>query len=98
MVKNMARVILFGETKANIEVNSLTIILKVTESMHGVMVEFTKAPGKTIRWKDKVHLLGQTAESILVTISMTKKKVMVHFFGLMVASTMECGSTENRMA
>jgi len=56
-----------------------------------------KVNGKTTRWKDKVHLHGQTIESILANTLMIRRKDKVCSSGLMAENTRVSGKMENNM-
>ena len=64
MERNTGKVTSFGGIRVNI-LDSLRITTsKATVYTNGVMVEFTKGPGRTIKWKVRVYLIGQMVESM----------------------------------
>jgi hypothetical protein len=58
MERNMEEESLCGLIKVLIQVNLEIIILKVSESMNGLMVEYSMVIGLIIKCKAMVHLLG----------------------------------------
>ena len=98
MAKSMARVVSRGPMVALTLEILKTTIFRVTEPIIGLMEEYLKAPGTTIKWKDKVYSHGQMAEDMKVTTKMIKKRAMVFSTGQMAGNTMEAGKMENSMA
>ena len=61
------------------------------------MAVSTKVTGKTTKWKDMVSLPGQTVVSMKVNTSMTKRRAMACFTGLMDVNTTDSGRMANNM-
>jgi carbamoylphosphate synthase small subunit len=67
-------------------------------STSGLMEEFTRENGSTIKWKDKESSLGATAEDTWALIKTIKKMGSEHSSGLMVESTSVNGAKESNTA
>ena len=56
--KNMERGLLLGQIKVLLQENFKTTISMGMEFMNGLMAEFIREIGRTIKWKAMGHLLG----------------------------------------
>jgi hypothetical protein len=63
MVKSMVRVASPGQTTAHMKVTLSTTISKALVFITGAIKEFTRATGRTTRWKVGVFSSGPMAES-----------------------------------
>lgn len=72
--KRMAEVYSSGQMGARIMENSSTITLRDRVSTSGLMVEFTRGPGLTIRCMVSALLIGQMEGGTRVRIKMTRKR------------------------
>ena len=77
--------------------NSTTIIFMVSGSINGLMVEYTRASGKTIRCMEQVSLPGGTDGDILVNMRKTKRQDPVYSSGQMAVDTKVIGKKVNSM-
>ena len=62
-----------------------------TEYIYGLMVEFIKENGKTIKWMDKVNFSGSMAVNILEITSRIKNRDMENSIGQMAENIEESG-------
>ena len=64
--------------------NSLTITYMAKVCTLGLMEESMRVNGGTTKCMERVHLSGEMVDNTLENITMTRNKVMVSSFGLMV--------------
>lgn len=62
-----------------------------TEYIYGLMVEFIKENGKTIKWMDKVNFSGLMAVNILEITSRIKNRDMENSIGQMAENIEDSG-------
>lgn len=77
--------------------NSITIIFMESENINGLMVESTRASGKTIRCMEQASLPGGTDGDILVNMRKIKSQDPVYSSGQMAEDTKVIGKKENSM-
>ena len=80
----MAEVNLFGQILVHMKEIFIRIIFMEQENIVGLMVEFTKVNGSTIKWKVKVFSLGVMAVDTLDNTKMIKSMDKEHLNGQMV--------------
>ena len=85
----------YGQTRAPTTATFTKIISMVKVNMFGLMAEFTKEAGSTIKWKDQELLHGATADATLANIKMTKNTDKVLSSGQMVENILENGIRAN---
>lgn len=79
----MAEVNLFGQILVHMKEIFIRIIFMEQENIVGLMVEFTKVNGSTIKWKVKVFSLGVMAVDTLDNTKMIKSMDKEHLNGQM---------------
>ena len=93
----MEEVNLFGQIKVLMKEIFIRIISMAQENIVGLMEEYTKESGLTIKWKVKVFLLGVMVVDTLGNIKTIKNMVMVLSNGQMAENILVIGSKENNM-
>ena len=94
----MEEVNLFGQIQVPMKEIFIRIISMVQASTVGLMAEFTKVSGSTIKWKVRVFSLGAMDVDTLGNTKTIKNTVMVLSNGQMVENILVTGFKENNMA
>jgi len=88
---------LFGQIQVLTKEIFIRIIFMEQASIVGLMAEYIKENGLTIKWKVRVFLLGVTVVDTLGNIKTIKNMVMVPSNGQMVENILVTGFKENNM-
>lgn len=86
----------FGLMGQIIRVNFISIKLKVTENMYGLIKDNIKDFGKIIRCMERVSLLGQMVEDIKASTLLIKSKERVFLYGQMEDHMTVSGKMESK--
>lgn len=88
---------LFGQIQVPMKEIFIRIISMALVSTDGLMAEFTRESGLTIKWKVRVFSLGVMDVDTLDNTRTIKSTVMVLSNGQMVVNILVTGSKENNM-
>ena len=90
-VKSMEQVSSNGQMDRLMKENFSKITSMGSESTNGRMEDALTETGKTIKWTEKVFLIGPTRENTKVNIEMTRKKAKATSLGPTADNTLEDG-------